>query len=121
MRLLKLPAEVQKALIEEEISEGQARPLLSLRDREEILQMFEIIKKQSMKVRDVENKVREIRRREIKVKEMFKPDPFLDSLENILRNKLGTRVAVSRSAKGGKITIEFYSDEELSDIIDKIS
>ena len=121
MRLLKLPAEVQRALVEEEISEGQARPLLSLRDNEEILQMFEIIKQSSMKVRDIENKVREIRRRKIKVKEMFKPDPFIDSLENLLRSKLGTRVAVSRSAKGGRITIEFYSDEELNDIVEKIS
>jgi len=121
MRLLKLPAEIQRALVEEEISEGQARPLLSLRDNEEIMQMFEIIKRSGMKVRDIENKVREIRRRKIKVKEMFKPDPFLDSLENLLRSKLGTRVAVNRSAKGGRITIEFYSDEELNEIVDKIS
>ena len=121
MRLLKLPAEVQRALVEEAISEGQARPLLTLGDREEILQMFEIIKRDSMKVRDIESKVREITRRKIKVKEMFKPDPFLDSLENVLRNKLGTRVAVNRGAKGGKITIEFFSDEELNDIIDKIA
>lgn len=121
MRLLNLPAEIQRALIEGKISEGQARPLLSLRDNEEMLQMFKIVVRDQMKVRDIEAKVREIRERKIKVKDMFTPDPFLESLENLLRNKLGTRVAVAKGAKGGKITIEFYSDEELNDIVNKIA
>ena len=120
-RLLKLPAEILRALSDGTISEGQARPLLSLRDNEEILQMFQIIIKQQMKVRDIENKVREIRQRRIKVKDMFTPDPFLQSLENLLRNKLGTRVEVNKGAKGGRIMIEFFSDEELNDIVGKIS
>ena len=120
LRLLNLPLEIQRALIEALISEGQARPLLSLRDNEEMLQMFAIIVRDQMKVRDIENKVREIRNRKIKVKEMFTPDPVLESLENLLRNKLGTRVQVNRGSKGGKITIEFYSDEELNDIIQKL-
>lgn len=122
MRLLNLPVEIQRALIEGEISEGQARPLLSLRDREEMLAMFKIVKRDQMKVRDIENRVREIRERGIKVREMFTPDPFLESLENLLRNKLGTRVEVNKGAKGkGRITIEFYSDEELNDIVNKIA
>lgn len=121
IRLLGLPVEVQRALIEELISEGQARPLLSLRDREEMLEMFKIVIRDQMKVRDIESKVREIRNRKIKVKDLFTPDPFLESLENLLRNKFGTKVEVNKGAKGGKITIEFYSDEELSDIISKIS
>lgn len=120
MRLLTLPAEIQRALTENLISEGQARPLLSLRDREEILQMFKIILRDQMKVRDIENKVREIKKRNIKVKDMFTPDPFLESLENLLRSKFGTRVEVNKGAKGGKITIEFYSDDELNNIISKI-
>jgi ParB family chromosome partitioning protein len=121
IRLLNLPVEIQRALIEEVISEGQARPLLSLRDNEEMLQMFQIVVRDQMKVRDIESKVREIRKRKIKVQEMFTPDPFLESLENLLRNKLGTRVAVNKGAKGGKITIEFYSDEELNDIVSKFT
>ncbi len=121
LRLLNLPVEIQRALIEEVISEGQARPLLSLRDREEMLQMFGIIVRDQMKVREIESKVREIRQRRIKVKDMFTPDPFLESLENLLRTKFGTRVEVNKGAKGGKITIEFYSDEELNDIVSKIS
>ncbi|MBI4050756.1 MAG: ParB/RepB/Spo0J family partition protein [Candidatus Doudnabacteria bacterium] len=121
IRLLSLPVEVQRALIEGKIAEGQARPLLSLKDKEEMLQMFKIILRDQMKVRDIEAKVREIKTRKIKVKEMFTPDPFLESLENLLRNKLGTRVEVSKAAKGGKITIEFYSDEELNDIVSKIT
>lgn len=122
IRLLNLPAEVQRALIEEKIAEGQARPLLSLRDREEMLEMFKIVMRDGMKVRDIEAKAREIKKRRIKVSEMFTPDPFLSSLENLLRSKLGTRVEVAKGAKGsGRITIEFFSDEELTDIVNKIS
>lgn len=121
LRLLRLPAEIQRALVEEKITEGQARPLLSLRDSEEMLAMFRIVMKSQMKARDVEQKVRDIKKRGVKVAEMFRPDPFLSSLENMLRSKFGTRVEVSRGAKGGKITIEFFSDEELNDIVGKIS
>src|SRR3989344_3526983 len=122
LRLLNLPVEVQRALIEEKIAEGQARPLLTLRDKEEMLEMFKVVMREGMKVRDIEAKVREIARRKIKVREMFTPDPFLTSLENMLRGKLGTRVEVSKGAKGtGRITIEFFSDEELNNIVGKIS
>ncbi|MBI4049848.1 MAG: ParB/RepB/Spo0J family partition protein [Candidatus Doudnabacteria bacterium] len=121
MRLLNLPAEIQKALVSEEISEGQARPLLTLRDREEMLAMFKIVVRDKMKVRDIENKVREIVNRKIRVREMFIPDPFIESLENQLRDKLGTRVEVSKKAKGGQITIQFYSDDELKGIIEKLT
>lgn len=122
LRLLNLPVEVQRALVEEKIAEGQARPLLTLRDKEEMLEMFKVVMREGMKVRDIEAKVREIARRRIKVQEMFTPDPFLSSLENVLRGKLGTRVEVSKGAKGaGRITIEFFSDEELNNIVGKIS
>lgn len=122
LRLLNLPVEIQRALIEEKISEGQARPLLTLRDKAEMLEMFKVVQSSGMKGRDVEAKVREIARRKIKVREMFTPDPFLTSLENMLRGKLGTRVEVQKGAKGaGRITIEFFSDEELSDIVNKLS
>jgi len=122
LRLLNLPVEVQRALIEEKIAEGQARPLLTLRNKDEMLEMFMVVMREGMKVRDIEAKVREIARRKIKVREMFTPDPFLTSLENMLRGKLGTRVEVSKGAKGaGRITIEFFSDEELNNIVDKIS
>src|SRR3989344_1022324 len=121
LRLLNLPVEVQRALIEEKIAEGQARPLLTLRDKEEMLEMYKVIVREGMKVRDIEAKVRKIARRKIKVREMFTPDPFLTSLENVLRGKLGTRVEVSKGAKGaGRITIEFFSDEELNNIVNKL-
>jgi len=122
LRLLNLPVEIQRALIESKIAEGQARPLLTLRNQDEMIEMFRVVLRDGMKVRDIEAKVREIVSRKIKVKEMFTPDPFLTSLENMLRGKLGTRVEVSKGPRGsGKITIEFFSDEELNNIVGKIT
>ncbi|TRZ50285.1 ParB/RepB/Spo0J family partition protein [bacterium] len=119
-RLLKLPVEVQKSLIDGTITEGQARPLLALRSSEEMLAMFKIVMGDQMKSRDVERRVQEIKKRRMKVTDMFTPDPLISTMENMLRSKLGTKVEVNKSAKGGKITIEFYSDDELNDIIHKI-
>lgn len=120
IRLLNLPTEVQQALIEGRVTEGQARPLLTLRDQNEMLEMFNIVVKNKLKSRDVEAKVREISQRKIKVREMFTPDPFITSLESLLRSKFGTRVEVNKGAKGGKIMIEFFSDEELQNILEKM-
>lgn len=121
LRLLNLPVEVQRGIIEGKIAEGQARPLLTLRDKDEMLEMFKVVLRDGMKARDIEARVREISQRKIKVREMFTPDPFLTSLENMLRGKLGTRVAVTKGARGsGKITIEFFSDEELNDLVNKL-
>ncbi len=122
LRLLNLPVEIQRALIEGKIAEGQARPLLTLRNSDEMLEMFRMVLAGGMKVREIEAKVREITQRKIKVAEMFTPDPFLTSLENLLRGKLGTRVQVNKGPRGsGKITIEFFSDEELNNIVGKIT
>ena len=49
------------------------------------------------------------------------PDPKLMAMETELRGKLGTQVKIQRQGQGGKITIEFFSDEELNEIIHKMA
>ncbi len=119
LRLLHLPAELQRALIEGKISEGHARAILGLGDIEKQLGLYRLILEQGLNVRQVENKVRELTaRRRV---DAAAPDPKLMALENELRGKLGTQVKIQRQGRGGKITIEFFSDEELNDIIHKMS
>lgn len=119
VRLLNLPAEVQRAVIEGKLMEGHARALLGLNDPEKILLLYKKVIEQRWNVRDVEEKVRELTQR--KSMDSAAPDPKLMAMETELRIKLGAQVKILKQGQGGKITIEFYSDEELSDIIRKMA
>lgn len=119
VRLLNLPAEVQRAVIEGKLAEGHARALLGLADTEKILLLYKIVIEKKWNVREVEDKVRELTQR--KAMDSAAPDPKLMALESELRLKLGAQVKIQRQGQGGKITIDFYSDEELNDIIHKMA
>lgn len=119
VRLLNLPAEVQRAVIEGKIMEGHARALLSLIDPEKMILMYKIVMEQNLNVRQVETKVRELITR--KQMDSIAPDPKLMAMESELRGKLGTQVKIQRQGQGGRITIEFFSDEELSELIHKMA
>jgi ParB family chromosome partitioning protein len=119
LRLLNLPAELQRAVIEGKITEGHARALLGLSDVEKQLAMYKIILDQGLNVRQTESKVREQTvRRQV---DAAAPDPKLMALETELRGKLGTQVKIQRQGRGGKIMIEFFSDEDLAEIVHKMS
>ena len=119
VRLLNLPAEIQRAVIEGRLMEGHARALLGLNDPEKMLLMYKVVIDQSLNVRQVENKVRELTAK--RQMDSVAPDPKLLAMESELRGKLGTQVKISRQGQGGKITIEFFSDEELSELIHKMA
>jgi ParB family transcriptional regulator, chromosome partitioning protein len=119
VRLLNLPAEIQRGVIEGKIMEGHARAILGLIDPEKMLLMYKMVLEQNLNVRQVENKVRELTaRRQV---DAAAPDPKLMALETELRGKLGTQVKIQRQGQGGRITIEFFSDEELNEIIHKMA
>jgi len=119
VRLLNLPAEIQRGVIEGKVSEGHARAILGLPDIERQLQMYKIVLEQGLNVRQVEVKVREVSlRRQLDAANM---DPKFVALESELRQKLSAQVKIQRSGKGGRITIEFFSEEELKEILDRMS
>lgn len=119
LRLLNLPAEVQRGVIEGKISEGHARAILGLPDIEKQILMYQTVVEQGMSVRQVEAKVRElaVRRR----MDAAAPDPKLMAIESELRGKLGAQVKIQRQGRGGKITIDFFSDEDLDEILNRMA
>jgi ParB family transcriptional regulator, chromosome partitioning protein len=119
IRLLNLPAEVQRAVIEGKLNEGQARAMLGLNDPEKILFMAKQVMEQGWNVRQVEGKVRELTIKRQMDSAVL--DPKLIAFESELRGKLGTQVKIQKQGKGGRITIEFFSDEELEEIIHKMA
>jgi len=118
VRLLNLPAEIQRAIIEGKISEGHARAILGLTGVERQLALYKMILDQGLNVRQVESKVRELMARPRL--EAAGPDPRVMAIENELRRKLGTRVKVEKRGPAGRITIEFFSEDELNQLLDRI-
>lgn len=119
VRLLNLPAEIQRGVIEGKIMEGHARALLGMIDPEKMILMYKMVLEQNLNVRQVESKVRELTMK--KQLDSIAPDPKLMAMESELRGKLGTQVKIRRQGQGGSITIEFFSDEELSEIVHKMA
>jgi ParB family transcriptional regulator, chromosome partitioning protein len=118
IRLLNLPVEIQKALIEGKITEGHAKLLLAIPNPEKQRAFYELIIKNNLTVRQTEDKTKDItvhtHKRSLNV------DPKIKDLENNLTGILGTKVKISKSGNGGKIVIEYYSEEELNNILGKI-
>lgn len=122
LRLLNLPLKIQKAIADGVISEGHGRAIVSLVGMEKQLAMFDMVVAESMTVRQVEEKVRELMARPKQNKTArLNPDPELQAIEDELRGKLGTKVRVQKNGDSGRITIDFFSKEELAVFIDKLS
>lgn len=124
MRLLKLPGEVQKALLEKKITEGHARVLLSLPTPQAQINAMNHIIKNELNVRQTEEYIRSLLGESNKKTKTDKIDltPEMKEIENKLRQSIGTKVSLRPSKNGaGSINIHYYSDEELESIIDKLS
>lgn len=123
LRLLELAAVVQQAVIDRRISEGHARALggLSVEHQEHVVGS---VIDQDLSVRQTEELVRRLRvPRVVADVSPGEParDPDLDRVEEDLRQALGTKVSLARTRRGGRIVIEYYSDEELGRLYDRLT
>lgn len=122
LRLLNAPEQVQQALVDGEITEGHARAMLGLGTIADQIEMLEQIRSKNFNVRQTENLVRNWLKKPTD-KPAERPGISGDMLriESRLREALGTRVTLkSGSQSGGKIEIEYASDEELQAIYDRL-
>jgi len=113
LRLLMLPQTMQDALSEGKIAEGHTRPLLMLSDRaQEQETLFREILLKHLTVRDTENIARRIAVDRVRKKE-YLYSPEILSMEKELTEALGTRVAIETKEHGGKLSIDFTSEDDL--------
>lgn len=118
MRLLKLNPYVQEKLREGEITFGHARALLAVKDLTVQKHLADIIIGKDLTVRETEKYIQDLANKKKNEKD-GKPayNPFYREIQEDLQKLFGTKVSISKGAKKGKIEIEYYSDEELSRII----
>jgi ParB family chromosome partitioning protein len=123
LRLLDLAPTVQAAIAAGRITEGHGRALggLSVEHQDHVLGA---VIDQGLSVRQTEELVRRLR--EPKTTAATTPagavsrDHDLERVEEDLRRALGTKVRLARSRRGGRIVIEYYSDEELGRLYERL-
>lgn len=120
LRLLKLPKDVQQALVDNIISEGHARALLTLPNPQAQSTALKTILKRDLNVRQTEELVRKLTGQQVKTQSKPTHSPEISALEERLRSQLGTKVNVKPKKNGGTLVIHYYSNEELDNIIAKI-
>ncbi|MDA1028719.1 MAG: ParB/RepB/Spo0J family partition protein [Bacteroidetes bacterium] len=125
LRLLKLPPLIQAGLRDGILSTGHARALLSLENEDLQRQILDEIVKNDLSVRDVEKRVREalrpVKKKADPLKELSGAHSVeLSRISERIRRMLGTKVTVKpgSNGKGGKIEVEYYSNEDLERIVE---
>ena len=123
LRLLKLSVEIQKFVLDEKISMGHARALLSLKTSDKQRDFARRIIAQHLSVRDVEKLISlqlVSKSGHIKVKKKSAPSlsPYVQSMSEKIQEKIGTKVTIKESSRQGfgKIEIEYYSHDDLDRI-----
>jgi ParB family chromosome partitioning protein len=122
LRLLDLAPGVQAAVADGRLTEGHGRALgglaTELQDR-----VLDSVVGQELSVRQTEELVRRLRepKPEAAGALVRRTDPELERVEEDLRRSLGTKVSLARSRRGGRIVIEYYSDEELGRLYERLT
>ena len=121
LRLLELDEGVQAAVADGRLSEGHARALVGLPAVQQ-LHLVSTIVDAGLSVRQAEELARRLREpRPAKAAMERRSDPDLERVEDDLRNALGTKVSVARGRKGGRIVIEYYTDEDLGRLYERLT
>lgn len=122
MRLLKLDDSVLDMLIRGDLTQGHARALLALDDKEMQLHAAQTVIDKNLNVRDTEKLVKTLLEPPVKKEKAELPGQAIyRDIEKKLKNQLGTKVAISRKDENqGKIEISYYSVEELERIIEML-
>lgn len=124
LRLLKLPEDMQRALIEGTLTSGHARALLSVENQTEQRILFGKIQGQGLSVRQAESYAHELNEKTNSLKPTNKKfstrDPNYVELENKLIETLGTKVNLKGNFNKGSIEIKYFSSEDLDRIFNLI-
>ena len=123
LRLLELAPGVQEAIERRQVSEGHGRALGGVPDHQLQEELLRIVVAKSLSVRQTEELVRRARASALREasRSTAQPSPDVDRLERGFREALATKVTLSASRKGGRITIEYYNEEDLERIYERVT
>lgn len=124
LRLLKLPIEIRNQLLQNRITSGHARAILSLESKEKQKELCALIIRKGLSVREAETLAKrwteKPKRKATRESSSGDLENQLNSLQDSLKRHLGTKVSITHKGKRGKIEIEYYSPEDLERIVEAI-
>lgn len=118
LRLLKLPPELKKDIVEDRLAMGHARAILSLDSDQQVRDARDAIVKGGLTVREAESLVKRLKSGQKPKAKAVAVEVHAADLVEQLQRRFMTRIAVRKSAKGGKIEITYGSRDELARIVD---
>lgn len=128
LRLLNLPTQIQDAISQNQIGESQARLLLAISEPAVQMNLFNDLLRNNLSVRQLRSRIEQLKNQQTdsasaQGAEVMAPEIDLEmqALQKELEVALGTTVKLERSGGTGKITIAFYSSEELRGLIGKLT
>jgi ParB family chromosome partitioning protein len=121
LRLLKLPSSIQQDLIDGRLSTGHGRVLAGIREPREQRRLRDAIVKNDLSVRQAEALAKKKRGPTSAKRKPSEQETYLQSLAEDLKRALGTKVAIRKKGRGGRITISYYSDDELGRLLDLLT
>jgi len=120
LRLLELDPKIQDAVGDGRLTEGHGRALIGLAPELQS-RLLDSIVGQALSVRQTEELVRRLREpRPEPMDRARRSDPDLERVEEDLRRSLGTKVSLARTRRGGRIVIEYFGDEELERLYERL-
>jgi ParB family chromosome partitioning protein len=120
VRLLRLPHEVRENVAAGTLSMGHARALLAISDEHALLNLAREVVSKQLSVRETESATRTMSQ-PAPPKKTSEPDVHTRAAEERLRFALGTRVRIARKGKGGRIEIDFASEDELQRLYERLT
>ena len=124
LRLLKLPPDMREHLLQNRMTPGHARAILSLDIREKQKELCALILQKSLSVREAEALAKRLSgkpgRPAVSDRKKVELESQLKALQDSLRRHLGTKVQIMQKGKRGKVEIEYYSPEDLERIVEAI-
>ncbi len=121
LRILKLPPEIQRDIIDETLSMGHARALLALENKDLQLEVRNLIKIKDLNVRQTEQIIRKLKQKKDQkntLSRVYQENPNLLFLSESLQKYFGTKVTIKGRGKKGKIEISYHSFDDLERILD---
>ena len=123
LRLLKLPAEIQLGLRDHKLDMGHARALLSVDNPKKQLRLYNLILKEGLSVRKVDELAKKMMEEtELQSEKQLKTQKYdFTDLQKILSGKIGSRVKISRKSDGkGTVTINFDNEDEFDRLMETL-
>ncbi|ASW44409.1 ParB/RepB/Spo0J family partition protein [Clostridium isatidis] len=118
LRLMNLCDTVKQYLIDEVITEGHGRVLLSITNEKLQCELAQKVIDENLSVRDLERLIKSLNSEKKERKRKTELDPYYRDITERLQDYLGTKVSISNKNNKGKIEIEYYSNEDLQRILE---